>query len=301
MMLVFALALGLGLPLPSHRRQPTDPLLAAAIQRLFHATLTGDDGTESVSEAIRIYRRKGLPTITEVGNEDAYEFVVVLASQKVPIDLRRQILSTAQRAGARHEVPADAATFYAARLRVEELQEKAKASPPTNPNLRDEIERMYQADQAVRQSRRFDAQKMEETDKQHSAPLRAILDAYGVPTYSMVGPVAAGEFLTMVQHQPAPFREKALPELMAEVEAGQADPESYALVYDRSRRDLGEKQLYGEQLECTPGGQMHEAPIADEAHVNQRRAKLGLIRVELYARLVVQMEPQFCGSVGPTK
>ena len=78
------------------------------------------------------------------------------------------------------------------------------------------------------------------------------------------------------------------------VAKGEADPESYALVYDRSRRDLGKKQLYGEQLECNAGETLHEAPIEDELQVNRRRADLGLIRMDLYARIVKETMPQFC-------
>ncbi len=298
MSLLLVLAIALAFPLTPGSTRPTDPTLSATIQRLFHSTFTSDDDRADIAQAMRIYRKQGFPSITQVGDEAAYEFVVMLASTTVPTDIRRQILSKVREAAARDEVPSDAAIFYAARLHIEKIQHEAEAHPPTNPGLRDEIERMYKTDQAVRQVHGFDARKMEETDKQHSARLWAILKMYGVPTYSMVGPDAAGEFVTMIQHQPPRFRQKVLPELKANVEAGQADPESYALVYDRSQGDLGKKQLYGENLKCTAGGKMHEAPIADEAHVNQRRAELGLIRVELYARIVAELEPQF-GAPAP--
>jgi hypothetical protein len=193
-----------------------------------------------------------------------------------------------------HEVPADVAAFYEARLRLERIKESADAHPPANPELRDEIESMAGRDQAVRELRGFDADVMTRVDRQNAAPLQAILDSVGVPTFSMVGPKAAGDFVMLIQHQPAQFRERALPGLKSNVETGEADPEGYALVYDRSQRDLGRKQLYGQQLECDAGKRMHEAPIEDEAHVNRRRAELGLIRVELYARIAAEMMPQFC-------
>jgi hypothetical protein len=160
---------------------------------------------------------------------------------------------------------------------------------------------MYKADQAVRQQKGFDVNKMNATDEQHSSALRAILDKYGVPRYSMVGPEAATEFIAMIQHQPPAFRQRVLPKLKEDVEIGEADPESYAMVYDRSQRDLKKNQLYGEQLECNAGRQMHEAPIEDEAHVDERRAELGLIRVELYARIVKELMPQFCLSANAQK
>jgi hypothetical protein len=46
----------------------------------------------------------------------------------------------------------------------------------------------------------------------------------------MVGPQAAGDFVAMIQHQPAAFRQEALPQLKANVAKGEADPESYAIV-----------------------------------------------------------------------
>jgi hypothetical protein len=142
---------------------------------------------------------------------------------------------------------------------------------------------------------------MNATDHQHSKALIAILDRYGVPTYSMVGPEAAGEFVIMIQHQSAAFRQRVLPKLKVDVKNGEVDPESYAMVYDRSHRDLGRNQLYGEQLECNAGQQMHEAPIEDEAHVDERRAELGLIRVELYAQIVKELTPQLCPPASAQK
>lgn len=156
---------------------------------------------------------------------------------------------------------------------------------------------MYNLDQAVRQQNGFDLAKMEAVDRNHTASLQDILDEYGLPTYSMVGPSAAGEFVTMIQHQAPRFREEVLPKLKAEVDASEADPGSYALVHDRSQRDLGKKQLYGEQLECDRTGKMHEAPIDDESHVNQRRAELGLVRMELYSEIVAEQTSQLCSSI----
>jgi hypothetical protein len=68
----------------------------------------------------------------------------------------------------------------------------------------------------------------------------------------------------LIQHQPANFRQQVLPKLKANVAAGQADPESYALVYDRSQSEQGKKQLYGQNLMCKAGEKLHEAPMEDE-------------------------------------
>src|SRR5262249_13063665 len=76
--------------------------------------------------------------------------------------------------------------------------------------------------------------------------LMAMFDKYGVPTYAMVGTEAASQFVTMIQHQSSAFRRKVLPKLKANVDAGQGDQGAFAMVYDRSRRDAGKKQRYGE-------------------------------------------------------
>ena len=138
---------------------------------------------------------------------------------------------------------------------------------------------------------------MLEADRRTAGPLKTIFDRHGVPTYDMVGVQAAKDFVVMVQHQSPEFRRAVLPKLKANVDLGQAEPGTYATVYDRTQRDQGKNQLYGEQLECASGKALEEAPIDDEANVNIRRAELGLMRVELYARLVRLHSPDMCGSV----
>jgi hypothetical protein len=97
--------------------------------------------------------------------------------------------------------------------------------------------------------------------------------------------------------RPAEFRKAVLPRLKANVDRGQADAVSYAMVYDRSARDAGRKQLYGESLECSgETSTLHEAPIEDEAHVNLRRARLGLMRLELHTRMAIEHSPAICAA-----
>ena len=147
----------------------------------------------------------------------------------------------------------------------------------------------------VRHTAGFDFEKMGEVDRRTAGPLKAILDKYGVPTYAMVGVQAARDFVIMVQHQAPEFRAATLPKLKANVAAGEADPGVYALVYDRTQRDQGKNQLFGQQLECTKANVIDVAPLDDAATVNVRRAELGLIRLELYTRVIRQNSPP-CGA-----
>ena len=159
-----------------------------------------------------------------------------------------------------------------------------------------------QVDQAVREKQGFDMEKMERTDREHQGALEEIFARYGVPTYRMVGPQAAADFITMIQHQSPEFRRKVLPGLKANVDAGQADPGSYAMVLDRSQTDAGKKQMYGANLTCDKEHpELHTGAIEDEDHVDQRRAAIGLMRLKLYAQLVVATSPNVCPAAPEAK
>jgi hypothetical protein len=275
-----------------------DTALAERIERLVETFLMSDadaDEAAALSEARVIFEREGILTLARVGDAASYGFVLVNTLGQAPA-FRAQFVAGVREAASRHELPQDAVAFAEARLRQTAVEERYKTHAPSAPALRDEISRLLQEDQAVRRKDDFDLEKMEEVDRRIAGPLKAILDRYGVPTYEMVGVESAKDFLVMVQHQPPEFRQAVLPRLKANVDAGQADPGTYAMVYDRSQRDQARNQLYGEQLECSPGTGLREAPIDDEANVNMRRAELGLMRIELYVRLVRRNSPDLCGA-----
>lgn len=273
--------------------------LSARIQQLVFTILTTDNEKEEAAakaEADRIYQERGLPSIQAVGDEAAYQFAVMRCSTGSP-EAQQQALLQAREGARLHQIPADAAAYCAAHRNEERAKARAKEQAPSHPGLRDQLEQLYQADQAVRQKSGFDAEKMAQTDNAHTEELEAVFSQYGVPTYRMVGPEAASAFVTMMQHQPAEFRRKVLPRLEAAVRAGQAAPSAYAMMFDRLRTDAGRKQRYGENLVCDRDHpQLHVAPIEDERHVNQRRAEVGLLRLDLYARLVVQFSPNLCAQ-----
>ena len=275
-----------------------DTELARHIERLVETFLTSDDGKEAaaLSEAQLIYEREGIPTVAKVGDAAAYGFVLVNMLGQPP-SFQAKFLERVRDAATRHELPEDAVAFAEARFRQTEVKERYKAYLPSHPALRDEISRLIKDDQAAREREGFDAKKTLEVDRRTAGPLKTIFDRHGVPTYDMVGVEAAKDFVVMVQHQSPEFRRAVLPKLKANVDLGQAEPGTYAAVYDRTQRDQGKNQLYGEQLECASGKALEEAPIDDEATVNLRRAELGLMRVELYARLVRLYSPDMCGPV----
>jgi len=280
-----------------------DTALAARIEQLVETFLTSDDDAKNasvLSEARVVFEREGIPSRTKVGDAAAYGFVLINMLGQPP-GFRLQFFERVQEEASRQGLPQDALAFAEARRRQTEVEERYSARAPSHPELRAQISELLKEDQAVRERDGFDLRKMEQADRRTAGPLKAIFDRYGVPTYDMVGVQAAKDFVVMAQHQPREFRLAVLPKLKANVDAGQADPGTYAMVYDRTQRDQGKNQLYGQQLECATGKALDVAPIDDATNVNVRRAELGLMRLELYARLVRLNSPDLCGSVGSQK
>jgi len=283
---------------------PKDPALAERIPQLLHTVLSfGDEGqtAAAIDEGRQVFRRRGLPTVAEVGEEAAYEFVVLICFS-TPEESQAKVLAEAKRALARHAVPPDAVLFCEARARQDRVKAQAQRHPPTDPALRDEIRRLYAPDQAVRQAKDFDIEKVTRVDRETERPLKAIFESQGVPTYDMVGPEAASMFVVMVQHQSPDFRRQVLPRLKANVDAGQADAADYSMVYDRAASEEGRKQRYGQHLECDDkSSTMHSMPIEDETHVDTRRARIGLVRLALYVRMVKDFSAGMCPGAPTAK
>lgn len=286
------------------KRAPVeDAVLSGRIERLVDVFLASDDeATEqaSLADARAIFEREGVPGMARVGDRAAYRFVFINMSGQEP-DFQKRFAASVKSAAERHELPADAVVFAEARTRDSDVETRYSTRTPSHPALRDRIEALFKDDQSVRQKEGFDLKKMEETDRRMARPLQAILEEYGVPTFDMVGMQPAKDFVIMIQHQPAAFRTAVLPKLKSNVDVGQAEGSAYAMVYDRSQRDQGKDQLYGEQLECANGTSLKLAPIDNPGGVDMRRAQLGLMRLDIYERLVRESSPDVCGAEVPKR
>jgi hypothetical protein len=276
----------------------TNATLAERIGGMVETFVSSDDAKKAsvLAEARSILDREGVPSVAKAGDAGAYGFVMVSMLGQ-PQSFRREFMVKLRAAAARGELPADAVVFAEARLRQGEVEELFRTRVPSDTGLRDDILRLLKADQAVREKSGFNLKKMLQADRATATPLREVFNRHGVPTYDMVGVEAANGFLVMVQHQSPEFRQAVLPKLKANVDAGQGDAGTYAMVYDRTQRDQGKRQLYGEQLECSPGKPLRAAPIENETTVDMRRAEFGLMRIEVYARLAQLHSPDMC-SVG---
>lgn len=274
-----------------------NPNLASQVEQLLHKELSEEEPDPATLSTVRqIFARYGVPTDALVGQQAAQDYVV-LAAHDQPVAFLQQLLPALKSAADSGTVSMNNYVYLRARLRQRQVEESSNQKS-THPELRDEIERLFRTDQNVRQKNGFNAKKMEEVDHRDAVQEQAIYTKYGVPTYAMVGPQAAKDFIVLIEHQPIEFMKQVLPKLKANVDIGQADPSNYASMFDRVQTDENKPQRYGENFVCTPEGKLVPSPIEDLAHLDQRRAEMGLLPMRLYAKLVVDNSPQgFCQKI----
>ena len=112
--------------------------------------------------------------------------------------------------------------------------------------------------------------------------LGAIIDAKGWPTVSMVGYEAADGAWTVAQHASPAFLKRCLPLMQAAAGKLEINSQHLALSIDRARVEDGKPQVYGSQLRDGKGGKVEPDPIEDRAHVDARRAAMGMEPLAAY-------------------
>ena len=153
----------------------------------------------------------------------------------------------------------------------------------SDPALRQELLELSEADQAERTGEVSGNNDAERTDR-----LKEIIGEYGWPTRRMVGEDGASAAWLIAQHsdQDLEFQRQALELMCAAALAGEADVTELAYLVDRVAVNSGEPQVYGTQVGSCEEGLAVPEPIADEAHVDERRAQAGLDPLEEYLEFV---------------
>jgi tetratricopeptide (TPR) repeat protein len=174
---------------------------------------------------------------------------------------------------------------------------EAKRNAAQNPELRDELLRMMEEDQAARREAirtNFKdpavQERMRTIDQRNTARLKEIIAQVGWPTRTLVGHRGAKSAWLLVQHadlDPA-FQKECLALLEKAVVAGEAAGEDLAYLTDRVLVAEGKPQRYGTQFHMVDG-QLVPRPLEDEAQVDARREAVGLEPMEEYAAQMRQM------------
>ncbi|MGI5216025.1 DUF6624 domain-containing protein [Plantactinospora sp. CA-290183] len=162
---------------------------------------------------------------------------------------------------------------------MSDLSGQRRRDAPTQPELRREFLEMAEADQAERTGKVSTNNDVRRTDR-----LREVMDEHGWPDARLVGPDGASAAWLIAQHadHDVVFQRRALGLMCVAVAAGTADATELAYLEDRVAVNSGRPQIYGTQFGGCEDGRPVPRPIADEAGVAERRAKVGLQPLDEY-------------------
>lgn len=178
------------------------------------------------------------------------------------------------------------------------------SSSVAEPGLREELLSMVRADQEAREvlianlksggvPDSLDEARMIAIDEKNTARLKEIVEKYGWPDAVLVGRDGTEAAILLVIHAPdVAFQEKMLPFIYKAYLNGELDGQSYALLVDKIRVAQNRPQVYGTQflrIEEWKDGEPVLHPVEDEAHLDERRAELGMIPLQEYIEFIKQL------------
>ncbi len=151
--------------------------------------------------------------------------------------------------------------------------------------IQTELARRIVEDQAVRTNpdRRGD---MASVDAENTKYLRGLVVDLGWIDAKRFGRRTATDAFLIVQHSgDLRLMQGALPEIEKDMKAGIGDPQDYALLYDRLKLNLGERQRYGSQIGQNAEGDAVVLPLEDKAKVEDFRKAIGLFPLSQYLQV----------------
>ena len=159
---------------------------------------------------------------------------------------------------------------------------------------RQQLEARGRTDQAVREGfgvggvvDTSQAFAMQRTDSANTSWLKAYVARRGWPTSAQIGRPAVEAAFLIVQHavHDTAFMRAMLPAVAQAHRRGDLDGASVAMLTDRVEVKAGHVQIYGTQLSLKNGRWLLD-PIADSAHVDERRRSMGLPTLAEYLRKI---------------
>jgi len=160
----------------------------------------------------------------------------------------------------------------------------------SSDSLRRVLLAMQERDQAIRANfgaRVGDtayARELVALDSMLAGQMRGILDRFGLPTRSMVGPAGADAAMLVVQHNWS-LQERVLAMARA-LPSGQISPQALAMLEDRVLVHQGKAQRFGTQFSAGPDGRFRFDQTDDLAGLAARREGAGLPPITVYVCLL---------------
>ena len=119
-------------------------------------------------------------------------------------------------------------------------------------------------------------------DAAHAARLAEIIDEHGWPGTSLVGEKGRNGAFMVLQHSDPETQKRYLTALRDATANGEMPTTALPLLEDRILVRDGKPQIYGTQITRGPDGAPTPWQIADEEHVDERRAAVGLEPLATY-------------------
>lgn len=170
----------------------------------------------------------------------------------------------------------------------------ASGGTPTDPELRGELLRLKDADQAVRNlplTTEGEERVLSAVDAVHTVRLKAIVAAHGWPTVAQVGQDGADAAWLLAQHADKdPAFQRSVAEAMEPLVAtGQIKASNCAYLWDRTH----DPQRYGTQGRCADMGRWVPRTVEAPEKIEERRAQMGLTPMAEYQAMVSKHCEQF--------
>ncbi|HVR87856.1 MAG TPA: DUF6624 domain-containing protein [Planctomycetota bacterium] len=141
-------------------------------------------------------------------------------------------------------------------------------------------------DQAVR-TQGDRKQDMASVDADNTKFLRGLVQDLGWLDAKRFGRETATRAFLIVQHSgDLRLMQAALPEIEKDMRSGIGDPQDYALLYDRLKLRLGERQRYGSQIGQNQKGDPIVLPLEDKSKVEEYRKAIGLFPLSQYLEIM---------------
>ena len=169
------------------------------------------------------------------------------------------------------------------------------------PRLRQELLKRVSEDQRIRNElikKGIDhpdqalLDQMNRIDAVNTARIKVIIKQYGWPGPKLIGRDGTDAFFLLAQHGDPAFQKKVLPLVQKAYQRGILTGQSYALFSDRVLVGSGKLQIYGTSarpIDQWNGREPVFDPIEDEANVDKRRAKVGLMPLSEYREFLKQL------------
>lgn len=162
------------------------------------------------------------------------------------------------------------------------------------PTLRRQLRQRAERDQYARNAwlaaglvtDSAEAKAVHAIDASNTAWLKRIVQASGFPTPAQVGADGVANAWLLVQHADGDlaFQSSVLDALQPRIKDGSIRASDVAMLIDRVRINQGKPQRYGSQFTGNPAdpSSFRPSPVEDEAHVDERRAQMGLMPLADY-------------------